>query len=447
MKNFSKIIISIFIGLVVFCICSFVLSYQHSLFVGILAILIALWTNEGLPIGVVSLLPLILFPILGILEFDKVSTNYANPVIFLFLGGFMLAIATEKTNLHKIIANKLISAFPKSPFGIILSISLSSALLSGFISNTTTALMLIPIASFLTNNPKLHIRLLLAVAYGASLGGILTPIGTPPNLIFLGFLQSHNIQVIPFVNWIIMMLPLTMIMIVLMSWIMSRGLKNDNTAITLEKIDFSPEHRRLSIILLVLVVLLIVNSPIKPFYNGLGLDEKWILLTFGLFMFFPKLGFLNWEDTRKLPYEIIFLFGAGFAIANGFTATGLSTVTASYLSQIHTLPFFIVVIIVVTFAVFMTEITSNTALISVLLPVIYGLSATFPKNEMMLLQLVATIAASYAFMLPIATPPNAIAMSTGLVKVKDMARYGFILNILGIIFISLLGYFYWILFL
>ena len=443
MKKYQKIGFAILLGGIAYGISQYFMAYIFAVLIAIITTLVALWTNEGLPLGIVSLLPLILFPAFNILSVNDTAVNYSKSIIFLFLGGFMLAIATEKIGLHKVIANKLMRIFPKTPWGIIFSVSLASALLSGIISNTTTALLLIPIATFLTTNKKLTIRLLLSVAFGASIGGIITPIGTPPNLIFMGFLDEHNLQGIPFLKWVMLMLPLALVMLFFMSWILSRGIKKKDINIHLEKISINNKHKKMLWILLSLVVLLFINSPIKPYWNGLGLNEKMILLGFGLVMFLPKFGFLEWRDSKKIPYEIIFLFGAGFSIAAAFTATGLSKELAAYLMGLKDLPMFIVLIIVGGFAALMTEVTSNTALTAVLLPILFGLSEAFPPKETLLIELVATICASYAFMLPISTPPNAIAMSTGLVKVKDMARFGVIFDFFGIIIVAVAAYFYW----
>ena len=196
----KKILISLLISIVVFAISSNFFIIKHSIILGIIAFLVTLWTNEGLPLGVVSLLPILLFPSFGILSTNEVSQNYSKSIIFLFLGGFLVAIATEKTSLHKIIANKILSIFPNSLKGTIFALSFSSAMLSSIISNTTTALLLIPIAMFITQDNEIKKRLVLAVAYGASIGGIITPIGTPPNLIYLGFLDDKGLENIAFIK-------------------------------------------------------------------------------------------------------------------------------------------------------------------------------------------------------------------------------------------------------
>lgn len=416
---------------------------QHATLMALIVFLVVLWTNEGLPLGVVSLLPIILFPSFDILSTNATAINYSKSTIFLFLGGFMIAIATQKTNLHKYISNKLLTVFPSTPRGILFSLAITSAFLSSLISNSTTALLLIPIAMYLSDDLKFKVRLILVIAYGASIGGIVTPIGTPPNLILLGFMEQHGMQAIPFIKWILLTAPLALAMLIMIPFILSIGLtdvKLDNELEDRGVLD--AEKKRLLYILGSLVVLLLVNSKIEPYYSGLGLNEKGILLSYGLLMFAPKIGFLTWDDTKKIPYEIIFLFGAGFSIAAAFSATGLAEEIANHLLSLSNLPAIVLILIVASLITFTTEITSNTALISIALPIIYSLSQTTQIDGTLII-FVATICASYAFMLPIATPPNAIAMSSGAVKVKDMAKYGFVFNILGILSITAVALLYW----
>lgn len=439
----KKIVISILISALIFAAASLLFSTQHSLLIALIVLFVILWTNEGLPIGVVSLLPILLFPAFGILDIKSTTANYSNTTIFLFMGGFMIAIATQKTNLHKYISHKILAVFPNTPRGMIFSLAFTSALLSSVLSNSTTALLLIPIAIFLTDNIKLKARLALSIAYGCSIGGIVTPIGTPPNLILLGFMQQHHIEPIAFIQWILLTSPLALIMLILIPLLLSIGLSD----ITLDnevqhKEELLPNQKRLLYILGSLIVLLLVNSKIEPFYSGLGLNETAILLGYGLLMFVPKIGFLEWEDAKNIPYEIIFLFGAGFTIAMAFSKTGLAGEVANYLLALTDLPVILLILMVAALITFTTEITSNTALISIALPIIYSLGQVANVN-MTLILIVATICASYAFMLPIATPPNAIAMSSGAVKVKEMAKFGFFINIIGIVSITFVALIYW----
>ena len=440
MKN---IFISLVISVGFFFLASMFFNTQHSILIALIALLVVMWTNEALPIGVVSLLPIVLFPAFGILDIKTTTANYSNTTIFLFMGGFMIAIATQKINLHKYISNKLLMIFPSTPRGMIFSLAITAALLSSILSNSTSALLLIPIAIFLTDNIKFKARLALAIAYGCSIGGIITPIGTPPNLILMGFMEQHSIEPIAFIQWILLTGPLAIVMLILIPWVLSLGLsdiKLDNKLDLKEKL--LPDQKRLVYILLGLITLLLVNSKIEPYYSGLGLNETAILLGFGLLMFVPKIGFITWEDAKNIPYEIIFLFGAGFTIAKAFSNTGLANEVANYMLSLTDLPVVVLILMVAAIITFTTEITSNTALISIALPIIYSLGEA-THVDMTLLLMIATICASYAFMLPIATPPNAIAMSSGAIKVKQMAKFGVVFNIIGIIAITTIALVYW----
>lgn len=440
MKN---ILISIIIALGFYFLASAYFSTQHAILISLITLLVVLWTNEGLPIGVVSLLPIILFPAFGIIDIKTATANYSNTTIFLFMGGFMIAIATQKINLHKYISNKLLTVFPNTPRGMIFSLSITAAFLSSILSNSTTALLLLPIAIFLTEDIKFKARLALAIAYGCSIGGIITPIGTPPNLILMGFMQQHSMEAIPFIKWILLTAPLAVIMLIIIPYILSIGLGDVKLEKELKsKEKLLPDQKRLLIILFGLILLLLVNSKIEPFYSGLGLSETAILLGFGLLMFFPKIGFIKWEDAKNIPYEIIFLFGAGFTIAAAFSKTGLANELANYMLSLTDLPVIFIIILVASLITFTTEITSNTALISIALPIIYSLGQV-ANIDMTLILMVATICASYAFMLPIATPPNAIAMSSGAVKVKQMAKFGIVINFIAIMMVTFIALVYW----
>jgi len=442
-EQYKKIALGFIIGIGVFVVALNIFDTTQASLLGIIAFLVTLWTNEGLPLAVVSLLPIILFPSFGILSTEATSTNYAHPIIYLFLGGFMLAIAVEKSNLHTYIADKILSFFPNTPRGMIFSLALTSGVLSSILSNTTTALLLISIALFLTQDLKLKMRFALAIAYGASVGGILTPIGTPPNLILLGVMQNKGIEAIAFFQWMWMVLPLVFVMLITVSLLLSLGVTNTPIQRNKVKHILDNDQKKVLYILGSLILFLLINAPIKPYWEGLGLSEAGILLGAGLVLFAPPFNILTWmEDKAKIPYRIMFLFGAGFSIAKAFSATGLADEVASYLiSMTHLTP--ILLLFAVAFLVtFTTEITSNTALISIILPVIYSVAEQTGIHTT-LFMMVATICASYAFMLPIATPPNAIAMSSGAVNVKDMLRYGVILNLTGIFFIVIIAEFFW----
>ncbi len=435
--------IGVAIGLLFFLVSLGAFSINHAMIIAVVALLVTLWTNGALPLGVVSLLPIILFPALGILDVKEVAPNYSKTIIFLFIGGFMVAIAVEKIGLHKFFSTKLLSYFPNTPTGIIYALAITSALLSAILSNTTITLMLLPIGLYLSENIKLKVRFLLAIAYGASIGGIITPIGTPPNMLLLGFLEDQGVTPPSFGEWVIMVAPVAILMLFFVPYFLSRSVKNESVLeidTTVPILD--AKQKRLIFILSSLAILLIINTPIKPFYSGLGLNEKLILLGYGLLMFMPKIGFLDWEDTRDLPYEIIFLFGAGFSIATAFSKTGLAAEIAHKISFISSMPLFWMLILVALFVSFSTEVTSNTALTSIALPIFYEFAKEMGHNGVVLM-MVATIAASYAFMLPIATPPNAIVMSSRVIKVGTMAKIGVVANFVGVFVVAIIGYFLW----
>lgn len=437
------IFISLMIGLIFFGLSFTIFTTQHSILIGLVALLVTLWTNEALPLGVVSMLPILLFPSFGILDTTAVTSNYSKSIIFLFLGGFMLAIAIEKIGLHKYFSSKLLGFFPKTVMGIIYALAITSALLSAILSNTTITLMLMPIALFLSENIKLKIRFLLATAYGASIGGVLTPIGTAPNLILLGFLEEHKLPTMAFGEWMFFMLPIVALMLLIVPFILSIGVRKESVDdITHEKIKLDKSQIRLYGILITLAVLLVLNTFAKQSW-GMALDEKLVLLGFGLLMFMPKIGFLDWDDTQKIPYEIIFLFGAGFSIASAFSSTGLASEIAIRLEFISSMPLFWMFIIVSLFVIFSTEVTSNTALTSIAIPIFYEFAKDMPIEEGTILLMVATVSASFAFMLPIATPPNAIVMSSRVITIKQMATVGFKLNLIGVVVISSVAYLLW----
>jgi len=443
MSQYKKIILAFVISIVSFSLSLYLFTQTQSILIGIIVFLVTLWTNEALPLAVVSLLPIVLFPAFGILTTNATTINYANPIIYLFLGGFLIAVAVEKTNLHHYIADKILSLFPTTPRGIIFSLAITSGLLSSILSNTTTTLLLMSIALFLTQNTKLKMRFALAIAYGASVGGILTPIGTPPNLILFGIMSDKGLEPIAFFQWVMMTAPLVFVMLFIVSFLLSVG--TDNMKIQRDKhLDpLTKEQKKVFLLLGGLVFFLIFNAKIKPYWDGFGMSEPVILLGVGLLLFLVPFKILDWEeDSKKVPFKIMFLFGAGFSIAKAFGATGLADEIASHLLSFTNLPPIFLLLIVASLITFTTEITSNTALISIMLPVIYAISAQ-SNIDVTLFMMVATVCASYAFMLPIATAPNAIAMSSGAVKITDMIRYGVILNLVGIFLIVLIAEYFW----
>lgn len=439
-----KILFALGCALLVYFIAVIWLVPPQAITLALICLLVILWSNNGLPLGVVSLLPILLFPMFDLLPTDKVTSNYGQSIIFLFIGGFLLAIGVEKTELHKVIANKILAFFPNTITGMIYALALTAGSLSAFLSNTTSCLLLIPLALFLSEDNALKKRFALAICYGSSIGGIITPIGTPPNLILYGLLDQLNLKSIPFIQWILLVLPLALILFLFLGWMLSWGTKNKQITKqpSQRREKLSTEQKKVAGVLVTLILLLFINSPIQPYYAGLGLNEKGILLCAGLILFVPPVNILNWSDSKKIPFEILFLFGAGFSIAHVFTSSGLADQLAIFLQSFSQLPTPLLILLIASLVTFATEITSNTALISMMLPVIYALGQQNGLDTR-LLMMVATVCASYAFMLPIATPPNAIAMSCAAVEVKNMIKYGFLLNIFSILLIFAVASTYW----
>jgi sodium-dependent dicarboxylate transporter 2/3/5 len=443
-SNIKKIFIAIVCAFSLYLFTQLWLNTEQSSALSLICLLVILWSNNALPLGVVSLLPILLFPMFDLMSTNEVTSNYSKSIIFLFIGGFLLAIGVEKSELHRVIANKILQIFPHTVIGMIYALALTAGSLSAFLSNTTSCLLLMPLVLFLSDDNSLKKRFALALCYGASIGGIITPIGTPPNLILYGLFDQLQLPAIPFAQWIMLVLPLALIMFLLLGWILSWGTKGkqlDRQQQTTTN-QLTLGQKKVALVLVVLITLLFANSPIPPYYSGLGMNEKGLLLASGLILFLPPINILNWLDSKKIPFDIIFLFGAGFSIAAVFTSSGLANQLAIFLQAFSQLPPPLLIILIACLVTFSTEITSNTALISMILPVIYALGV---QNglETRLLMMVATVCASYAFMLPIATPPNAIAISSGAIKVTSMMKYGLLLNLLGIILISLFAHGYW----
>ncbi len=321
---------------------------------------------------------------------------------------------------------------------------LSVGLISSVLSDTTTAILFMPIASFLTDDKEFKFRLLLGVAYASVIGGIITPIGTPPNLFLFGFLEDNSLEAISFIKWIAMMLPLAIIMLLLASEVLLFGLKKEIQFTTFEskkeKLTFN--QKKIITIFIVLAILLVLNPILKEFFNFI-INEKLLLLGLGLSLFTPMINLLDWEeDFKKIPFSVIFLFGAGFSIAMAFSKTGLAKDVASYLLKLNSLSPLVLMLIIGAGVVFLTELTSNTALTAITIPIVYVFAIKTGLDPILFMTIVA-ISASYAFMLPIATPANAIAMSTGDVTVKQMLKRGIFLNILGILITYVIVLTYW----
>jgi sodium-dependent dicarboxylate transporter 2/3/5 len=438
-----------------------------------IAILMAFWwVSEALPIGVTSFLPLILFPLLGVLNGRTVADAYINDVIFLFIGGFLMALAMEKWDLHKRIALKVLSIVGGSPFMILFGFMLSSAFLSMWMSNTATTMMMLPIAFSVSNAlEEVHgpdkikqflAGLLLSVAYACSIGGIATLVGTPPNLSFLRLFSILYPEgpSISFGQWIAFAFPITIVMFLFTLFIIYKIYKPKEKIEKLDKSFFndqyvalgrtSSEERKVFVLFIALVLLWVFRSNINlgfitiPGWSSLFSTPNFItdgtvsiLIAVLLFMIpssKKKEALLTWEITKKIPWNIVFLFGGGFALAKGFVDSGLSNYAGSLLSGASNFSPTLLIGTLTGLMSMLTEFTSNTATTEMILPVISGLANEIGVNPL-LIMIPVTLAASLAFMLPIATPPNAIAFSTGKLTIAQMIKTGFVINIFAIIVI------------
>lgn len=406
------------------------------------------WITEAVELPVASILPMLIFPLSGALTIEQTTSSYGNPYIYLFMGGFILGLSIEKWNLHKRIAYNIINKVGTSEKKVLLGFMIATAFLSMWISNTATAIMMLPIgvsvASHFENSKIFSKNLMLGIAYAASIGGLATLIGTPPNIIFAGVVKESLGVEISFFDWMLFATPLSAVLLIGTWWYLSRykisadAKKGSYQPLKLEKISI--QEKRVAAIFIITAFLWITRSFI---WNKMipGMDDTVIAILGALLMFTIPAGegkgtLMDWKTARKLPWDVLLIFGAGLAIAKGFSQTDLTTWLATHFSDLSFLPIALVVVIIIASINFLTEITSNTATASMVLPLLITLSASLAIETMPLLA-GAAIASSCAFMLPVATPPNAIVFSSGHVSIKDMMRAGFALNIFSIFLIYL----------
>ena len=428
------------------------------------------WITEAIPIAVTSLLPIILFPLSGGLSISETSSSFGHRYIFLYLGGFILALAIEKWNLHRRIALKIISLIGTNVRKIILGFMVATSFLSMWISNTATAVMMLPIgiaivkqmSNLKSTDKKENIifgkSLMLSIAFSASIGGIATLIGTPPNLVFAGILQEiYNVE-ISFLKWFIFGLPISILLIII-SWLyLTRIAFNfkqkefkegeieiKNELNNLGKISYE-EKVVLSVFILTGMAWISRSFLLNIFIPSL--DDTIIALICGVSLFLLKTknknGFkeriMNWEDAVKLPWGVLLLFGGGLAIAEGFQSSGLANWIADNLTKLNGFSLIIILIVVITAVNFLTEITSNLATIAMLLPILAPTAIILDVHPFILM-VAATLSASCAFMLPVATPPNAVVFGSNYLKISDMVRVGILMNLISIIIILIMVYY------
>ena len=466
--------IGLFLGPIVFVLINFFYEPKNLSSEGIAILASTLWIaiwwmTEAIPIYVTSLLPIILFPLSGGLELKLTTASYGHKFVFLFIGGFILAIAIEKWKLHKRIALNIIKIVGTKKSNIILGFMIATAFLSMWISNTATAVMILPVGlaiiSQLKDNPKtienentvFGKTLMLAIAYSASIGGMATLIGTPPNLVLAGVVKtSFNVE-INFLQWMSFGLPIS-IFLLFICWkyltTIAYNFSDQNFESGLNEIDkqlkelgkVSYEEKSVLIVFILTALAWVTQSfLIKQFIPAIDDTIIAIFAAIILFILPNKEGskkLLSWADAVKLPWGILLLFGGGMALAKGFDSSGLAIWIGSQMNFFNAIPLLFLLLILIAIVNFLTEITSNLATTAMLLPVLVALSETIEVNAFFLL-VGATVAASCAFMLPVATPPNAVVFGSKILKIDDMIKKGFWMNLISILILT--AAVYWIL--
>lgn len=446
---------------------------QTGVYTAAVAIWMAIWwATEAVPVAATALLPLILFPLLQLMALDKASAAYGNPTIFLFLGGFILSTAIQKSGLHLRIAFTILNAVNHSGGAIILSFAVASAFLSMWISNTSTTLMLLPVAlsvaaglSELSSQlsekefSNFKLNLMLAIAYGATFGGISTIVGTPPNAFLIAYLKTEHQISLGFAEWMLATLPLTLVFIALFYFLTTRVLFPVSFSTPQEVIRQIKQHRRnlgvmsgterrVAIVFLLVVFAWITQGIVQKFVPSIALSDTVIALIGAMSLFIIGDGnandrqrLLTWSDLRDIPWDVLILFGGGLCLAAAFSSSGLAQWLGSSLASLHSAGLLLLVLGATTLIIFMTEMTSNVATTATFLPVASAIALQIGVDPLML-AIPITLAASCAFMLPVATPPNAIIFASGHITIAQMMKAGFVLNMIGILLVTAVGYFW-----
>lgn len=426
--------------------------------------MITWWVLEAAPLAVVALVPIVVFPLLGITTVKEVTKSYSDSTIFLFMGGFFIALAIEKWNLHKRIALGIINITGTNGNQIILGFIIATCFLSLWLSNTATTMMMLPIASSVIhvitkhhnkdgNIKNFSLVLMLSIAYASNIA-LGTIIGTPPNVAYVAHISERFNYTIGFTDWMIVFMPLTVVMTFGLYWVMVKLYPNkishsaEGKAFIQEELaklgNISLPEKRVLIIFSITVFLWITKDLINGFQNVIVLDDAIIAMAGGLTLFIVSAGseatsqsrLLEWEDTSKMAWGILLMFGGGIALAKALEDANLLQQLGSYIASFSSSNLLLMILVVTTLSVFLSEVMSNVAQVIVLAPVISSVAIAL-KMDPLSLGIPMTLGASVASMLPMGTPPNAIVFASGHVKIKDMIKTGFVLNIICIIIITL----------
>jgi sodium-dependent dicarboxylate transporter 2/3/5 len=458
--------IGLFLGPLILLLCLITtppagLSETAWLTVGMAGLMAVWWATEAIPIPATSLLPILLIPLLGIDTLSKATSPYANPTIFLFFGGFLLGLAMQRWNLHKRIALSTLLAVGNAPRRQIAGFMIATAFISMWVSNTATSIMMLPIGisviallvegSDEKEGARFATALLLGIAYAASVGGIATLIGTPPNALLAAFLRDNYDVHIGFGQWMLLGIPVSVGMLLFTWWWLTRGgfklAGGDSRAILEQEMaelgPMSKAEKMVAVVFGLAAAAWIFQPFLAQYINGVNDTSIAIAAALSLFLIpvdIKKRVFLmDWETANKVPWGVLLLFGGGLSLAGVIGASGLATWIAQSLQGFGTLPLILMIGLVVLVITFLTEITSNTATAAAFLPLLGALAVAQGLPPEML-AIPAAIAASCAFMMPVATPPNAIVFGTGQMRIQSMIKAGFALNIFGVFLVTALCY-------
>jgi len=437
-------------------------------YIAAVALLMATWWGtEAIPLPVTALLPLALFPLLQIMDFKETAVSYANPNIFLFMGGFILALAIQSSGLHKRMALNVISSISNSSKSLVGAFMSISFFISMWVMNTSTTLMLLPICLAICSNIKeslpnitsknsknFEISLFLGIAYAASIGGMSSLVGTAPNIVFAGFMQENYAIEISFLDWMKIALPIGLIMLISGFVVLTKFIYPAHFNINHEvkrKINLSlnklgpinKDEKKVLIVFLITAFLWVTRTYLKEYNIFIGLTDAGIAIIAAISLFIipsqnKKTDLLIWDQTKKLPWGLLILFGGGLTLAKAINSSGLGQWLGELFIMAIDFKPWIMVFLIVTFIIFLTELTSNTATTSTFLPIAASIAIATSISPLNI-AIPLVLASSLAFMLPVATPPNAIVYGSGKLTIGNMIRAGFILNIIGIVVITL-GY-------
>jgi len=438
----------------------------HKVF-AVAAWMICWWLTEALYIAIPALLPLTIFPLIGVMDIKTVAANYSSPIVYLFFGGFVIALALEKVQLHKRIALSIIKLTGTHANGVILGFMLATALMSMWISNTASTVVMLPIAlsviklliddkdGFTKEEQSFALAIMLGIAFSANIGGMATLIGTPPNSVMAGFLENEYQITISFVNWMIMGVPLAAVLLGVNYLVITKIFypnRLGNMAASSEVIDqelkklgpIRKEEKLVLAIFFLTALAWIMRASINTWFPDLKLTDTSISMVAAMAMLSVPISFnkgefaLKWEDTKNLPWGILILFGGGLALANGLSQAGIIDLIGVTISKQEGLSVFAVSTLLIFVMLFMTELMSNVALVAIFAPVVAGIAIGLDVSVVHMIIPIA-LASSCAFMLPMSTPPNAIVFASGHIKVYQMARVGIVLNIISIILLAILA--------